>query len=37
MYYNGKKKKGNRTTRRTYRVLTSKNTITIVDLKIIGL
>jgi len=27
MYYNGEKNKGNRTTKRTYHVLTSKNTI----------
>jgi hypothetical protein len=27
MYYNGEKTKGNRTARRTYHVLTSKNTI----------
>ena len=28
MYYNGDKRKGNRTTRRTYHVFTSKNKIT---------
>lgn len=28
MYYNGEKTKGNRTTRRTYHVFTSKNKIT---------